>query len=379
MMEQALQSLTNNLMPWVIGGYVLFVYTEANSFIKNNYSLKKNSKIENVTTASLPPNIIRHNSSLNEEELLKKQIGEYALEFFNKMSQILPEEDQILLINNLNNLNEKSYKVKDAEKVSDIFRNIKVINFINIFRNHGLLAGAYIPDDNSIQYIKGSNSKRVLFHELFHLSSAFPVVQDETRYSGFVQVKNGKIIGESLNEGFTELLNMTYFFGPYKQVSSYKYSTQIADGIRSIVGKENMEHYYFNANLKGLVDHLKDYSSEEEVNAFITKTDIVHNYILRRNLNQSSLNTICDIARDVNDFILKTAVSKSIEEQRKNGKIPYYGVIAEETRECFNKLPHEITYGFKNYKIIDDNAIEKAYKEVQENIGYESNRRSHRS
>ncbi len=379
MIEQFLQLFTNNLIPCVVGSSVLVLCTEVNSFIKNNYSLKKNSKIENVTTALLPPNIIRHNSSLNEEELLKKQIGEYALEFFNKMSQILPEEDQILLINNLNNLNEKSYDGKDIEKLSDIFRNIKVINFINIIKNQPLLSGVYFAEDNSIQYKKGSNSKKALFHELFHLSSSFPVVQNETQYVGFGQIKNGIKIGESLNEGFTELLNMTYFFGPYKQALSYKYSTQIADGIRFIVGKENMEHYYFNANLKGLVDHLKEYSSEEEVNAFITKTDIVHNYILRKNLNQSSLNTICDLARDVNDFILKTAVSKSIEEQRENGKIPFYGVIAEETRECFNKLPHEITYGLNNYKIIDDNAIEKAYKEVNANIGYETNRRSHRS
>ena len=48
-------------------------------------------------------------------------------------------------------------------------------------------------------------------------------------------------------------------------------SKEIAETLETIIGKENTQLFYFNANLNGLVEYLKKYAPEDEIYKFINK------------------------------------------------------------------------------------------------------------
>ena len=122
--------------------------------------------------------------------------------------------------------------------------------------------------------------KSAVMHEIFHLASS--VVSKNCIYSGFQQWnrKSGIIIGIGLNEGYTNLLDKRYF-GDYVPEKSkdleytYMISTSIAALLENFVGQENMERWYFTADLDSLVDYLSKYISRDECVTFLLAMDNV--------------------------------------------------------------------------------------------------------
>lgn len=133
------------------------------------------------------------------------------------------------------------------------------------------MAGYYLILKNKITISR--NSKKHLFHELFHVATTFR--KKDTIYCGFNQFNSDFEIGTGINEGYTNLL-VEHYFG--LKNNSYKNEVDLARRVEDIVGRENMKQYYFKADLQGLIDELSKYSSLDNALKLIQTIDYI-NYI----------------------------------------------------------------------------------------------------
>lgn len=191
----------------------------------------------------------------------KYHLNEYL--GFKNYDQIVLEFESILRENFGSHCDISSFyrNIKDlviTEEKSTIITTIKRL----LGRNN---EGCYYPESNEIALMSDNNGRDVAFHELLHLASS-KVTPEDIIFTGFCQGKDlGEIItGECINEGYTEYLNCKYFI----QRDSIYYDDDkiIARGIEDIIGSSKMEELYFNSDLKGLINELSKYCSEQVVN-----------------------------------------------------------------------------------------------------------------
>lgn len=164
-------------------------------------------------------------------------------EFHSRFIEVFPKEYLALFNNNIKSLRIIDYKLKLMDKVK-----------YSIFNQPN---GAYDAYTNDIELLKKPKNdiefKRIISHELLHLSSSTHLA-----FSGFSQEvitkKGTTIIGNGINEGYTEYLNKTYF----NNTDNYSYHDQVqfAAMIENIVGKEFMMDCYFNKGLSPLIKKL---------------------------------------------------------------------------------------------------------------------------
>ncbi len=105
--------------------------------------------------------------------------------------------------------------------------------------------------------------RETIFHELLHMASTRRIRDGFTGdyVTGFELRSN---FGKSLNEGYTEYLREKYFGkGNYTELPDWR--VVIAKGIEYIVGEKEMEKYFFNADLPGLMAALRKYASQEDL------------------------------------------------------------------------------------------------------------------
>ena len=172
-------------------------------------------------------------------------------------------------------------KMKDRD-LSKFYHNLKEATFTPITKEQRTIkyAGAeYNIYTNEIEYIK-ERLKKGIMHELTHM---FTRCKDEDRiYVGFMQVrKDGYGIGVGLNEGYTCIFDERYFmdYDSHKidEINriypTTKYITLILD---YLIGKDQMEEYFENADLYGLAKELSIYSSPKKTYNFITRLDKLH-------------------------------------------------------------------------------------------------------
>ena len=159
-----------------------------------------------------------------------------------------------------------------------------------------------------IRLMRGKYIKNI-YHELSHLSSYFK--KGDIAYHGFRQMdtNTGYSIGVGINEGFTEVINRTYF---EKDSHSYEVAYTIAERHSKIIGLEKMETLYFNADLKGLVDEImKCGVSKEEVYKFIINLDLYYkiDHEYKKN-NKFAINALVKCEYELNKFLIKLYVNK---------------------------------------------------------------------
>ena len=127
----------------------------------------------------------------------------------------------------------------------------------------------------------------------------------EIEYSGFHQfsLKSGLFnLGEGINEGYTELLRHRYFITENDGFESYTYEIDTADKIEKITGKEKMESLYLNADLPGLIQELKQFSSEEAIIKFISDVDFIFKNLDEKNSNYLKKEQLLTNWRGLIDF-----------------------------------------------------------------------------
>ena len=311
--------------------------------VKSNYRLRKDFKIQNTMTADLPEDVIRKFDDLDEQEILKKQFGNIIINFVKTIKEKIPEVNMSILINNLNTL-------------EVIVNDIKCNNARSV-------AGQYNPLDNTIELSK-ENSEMVIYHELFHAITAIFKESKDVVYCGFRQTKadGSQIIGESLNEGYTQYLNEKYFGYNKSFESAYDYEIAIAKTLERIVGKDLMQSLYFNADLNGLVSHLKKYASEEDIYRFIDTLDLLKEHRHDSYLVASSKDLMLKGFKFINYFLITTSFRKVImdnKERQLSGE-----AILKMTMPFLTTIPESVELKRKTYNISSDELIKNALELV---------------
>ena len=221
------------------------------------------------------------------------------MNFANTVKENIPEINLAIFLNNLNTLG----------------TSIKSFGVSNRIFNRST-AGQYDPKKNAIELSKDTYNLTIN-HELFHASTT--IIDKSTRmiYCGFQQISNKNTqIGEGLNEGYTQYLAEKYFGNNNSLITAYVYEKRIAETLEIIVGKEQMQLFYFNANLSGLVEYLKKYAPEDEIYKFINTLDFLHEHMGDKYLIPSSKEIIKNGFEFINSFLLKTALRKNIIDNR---------------------------------------------------------------
>lgn len=234
--------------------------------IYRTYKVHSDFKVKSDIKVKLPPNLTKIQLSEMEKVELREQGNQHVEHFLSVMLEKMPQENLILLRNNITNL-----KVVKS-------------NFMMILGS-ALTAksavGVYAPRLNRIflysfdRTYKGSTA---VYHELMHMASSYYDEELKNIYAGFRQTN----IGDSLNEGYTQLLTERYFNNEIKGAklsSGYQLCRNITGLLEKIVGQEKMENLYFNANLKGLIKELAINDEVNNVIEFIQSFDYVLNNI----------------------------------------------------------------------------------------------------
>ena len=135
------------------------------------------------------------------------------------------------------------------------------------------MAGMYDIQKNTIRY----TLKSTIGHEFLHMASSYYDAATKTEYCGFFQTKGFDTIGEGLNEGYTELLASRIYEKNHK-VGAYKKEVGVTRLLELFFDNpKEMEDYYFNHNLPGLIHHMEQYAPREEIIKLIHEIDEMHN------------------------------------------------------------------------------------------------------
>ena len=270
------------------------IYYTAGKPIKTNYKLKKDFKLKGVKTSVLPTEVLRKVDDIDEAKILEQQFSPSIIEFINTIKQNIPNSDLTLFYNNFNN-------IKTSVK------NFKISNLL--FDEH--IGAQWLPEENTIE-LSEDNYRTTIDHELFHASTTYIDPKSHIIFCGFQQIKNiNNQIGEGLNEGYTQYLAEKYF-SSHPLLKAYSYEKKIAEAVELIVGQEKMQSLYFNANLKGLIDALKQYNTEENIYNFITTLDFLNKHSRDKHLTPNSNKIILNNLEYINSFLIKTYMQKLI-------------------------------------------------------------------
>ncbi|MBO5475829.1 MAG: hypothetical protein J5982_04950 [Bacilli bacterium] len=170
--------------------------------------------------------------------------------------------------------------LKDSSfNLSTFYNNSKTVKYIednNIDKGIFFSTGAeYELLGNKLRY-KKSTCHLLIFHELFHMAST--KIGNKIIYTGFSQLdpKNNLAFGFGINEAYTSILDERYFGSKEKQefyVGVYQISRSITSLLEELVGQENMEKWYSEADLPSLIKCLSRYFGLSSAIRFIDCVD----------------------------------------------------------------------------------------------------------
>lgn len=287
---------------------------------RNNkkYLIKNNINIYPINEVKIPKEIIKQYDEVNNKLLYKKEIGPLLTDFIETLKKEMPEEYLLLLVNNMNTL---KILFKDFT-LSKIFLNDKT-------------NGQYDIEKNTIEISK-RNYKLTIIHELFHMASSMFDKENNTIFCGFFQLTPNIKIGEGLNEGYTQYLTEKYFSDKHSLLDAYSYEKTIAGILELIVGKNNMENFYFHANLKGLIDFLSQYIDKNEINNFFIYLDYINLIKDKNKLSYEEYYNLSYTFKKCNKFLAKLFINKFI---RENNDIKDEETLISILSNFLNMLP----------------------------------------
>ncbi len=258
---------------------------------KKAYSLHRDYKPKDISMVVMPPELINNHVNFDADKIAATQFKDSISKFAEVMIKNFSPKDLVAFYNNINNL-----KVSAKKSINEM--------------------GVYRGDLNRIIINPNNASNNTTFHELFHMSSS--IYKDHVIYYGFSQCQtkpNIIKIGIGLNEGYTELLTKRYFGDDNgKARNPYIYQTVISSLIEEIVGKEKMESLYLNANLRGLIDEMKQYISEDEIMKFISSMDFITSYMYDKKIGSSKNDMINNSLKAISRFLIICYSKKIIQD-----------------------------------------------------------------
>ncbi len=203
--------------------------------------------------------IIFKTPSLENEEC---DVTDY-LKFKNNYNEIIKEFSTIMDNNYPQYKEQFNRNIKTLEIEEEVY---SLFEQILKEAHDDISEGLYDSTDNKItletnySHVNDETLKSALMHELLHMAS-----RKNEMFSGFRQEvidKQGKhhFIGSMLDEGYTEKLNENEF-SKSDGKTAYSDIFPIVTGLQRIVGKDNMDKLYFNADLYSLIKYINYYEN----------------------------------------------------------------------------------------------------------------------
>lgn len=225
-----------------------------------------------------------------------------VLEFQNKFKEVFPEEYLASFNFNIKTTDIIDYKLNVMKKIMSFFKTQPL--------------GSFDAYNNTIEILKKPENelefKKIINHELLHLSSA-----SNMAFCGFSQeviTKKGSVmIGNGINEGYTEYLNKTYFTDTKKY--SYHDQVQFASMIENIVGKDFMIDCYFDKGLSPLIKRLGEKIGD---NGKAIDLILSMDYVLGKNNFLFNKSKYIDVRFQLANFYIK-----ELEDRYNSGTINY--------------------------------------------------------
>ena len=233
---------------------------------KSKFKDNDKPKYKISTRNKIVSKILKNTPKFPKEEIDVKdylvfdEYNDLIEEFYNILKDNFPEEACNSFKKNIKDLNVKRIKRTLKQRLRERKQGFRV-------------GGLYYGDTNEIEIIKDKKAddfykKTVIFHELVHMASA-----KNKDYMGFFQMQQLDtdkylISGRMLNEGYTELITEEYFVKDFAP-GVYDHEVALAAGIERIIGKEVMQKYYFDADLKGLINEINKYEEDYDAIMFI--------------------------------------------------------------------------------------------------------------
>lgn len=169
------------------------------------------------------------------------------------------------------------------------------------------IAGEYLVKENEIHLYVNRGQRTTLTHELLHLSSSYVNQKREHYQIGFYQENPTLVLGDALNEGYTEYLTNKLFHLGYNS-SDYLYESIIAMLVEEVLGEQKMQKLYFTGDLYNLINNLCQYTTIDNIKKFLFLTDYVLNNRYKITREKASIESISYI----NQFLLEVYTNKLI-------------------------------------------------------------------
>ena len=266
------------------------------------YELKKGRLVKTPKRIKLPPHIVQKARAMSSGELYDVVENESVVLFHDRLNQTLSAEQRIIMNNNLRGL-----EIRETLKTR--FQKLLLENGIDPFvKKTNVKSGSYRASSNSI-IIRDARSKSTIFHELMHMAST--VKTDEIAYVGFKQRMNGEMIGQGINEGYTQHLTEK-FFPEYKSTTtiSYPFETHFAGLVEEIVTEDTMIDMFFRADLRDLIIELSKYSTIKDAGNFIRQMDVLNKYKYTELRFVDVQPELQEIIYELNEFLVNTYKNK---------------------------------------------------------------------
>lgn len=247
------------------------------AIVQIDYRLPKYKKVK------MPPELVLESSAFEINEKIKKEDKGMILNFVNTLYSEFPIECLILLCNNL-----KTLKIRDTNNKNRFFKSF--------------VTGTYDVKKNEVE-LRDCSFGSPMYHELFHLSSS--VIQNKIRFSGFSQDS----LGNGINEGYTQLLTERYFPNDTDVNTVYPIQKRIMQAIEMIIGQKTMGQLYLQANLKGFIENMKSYASEEAIMKFVSDVDFISDYLINPKVVPFKKNLLHKAFNSISEFLIKVIVN----------------------------------------------------------------------
>lgn len=250
------------------------------------------------------------------------------------------------------------------ENMNIFKKNIKYLDIEEKLHLFGTYGG-YDMKNNKIYLLSKIYNEGNFYHELLHMSSNIYDKEKDIVYSGLSYNSKKLILGDGLNEGYTELLNRR-FFGYDKEDHSYECQIVLSRLVEKIAGDDIMARLYFNADLNTLMKILQIYNSKMPVVKFIKyidKTIESPSFIVRK--YKEDFNT--DYFKYITSYLITTYTNKMYLSYLKGNitEDEYLRYIDYYINSVFDiiDLKEEIRPRFKTWCV--EKTIEDSYKNAK--------------
>lgn len=278
------------------------------------------------------------------------------------------------LFNHKNDILTKNFKLSSDQFIKIMQQNFFKDLLENMYSNLNNIKiekvtlndcfGKYNIKENKITLSEENFDYNNIYHELFHMATRFKHLN---MYNCGFYFYSGKVeLGRAINEGYTEIMCNRYF-GTNISESNYINEIKICKKIEKLIGKSKLEELYLKADLKGLINEMKQYLDVHEVVKILMDLDKI--------LYLEESNTNPDVRLEIEDTLLDIEIALLSLELKKNNEfkddITYYKRVSKKSENNIGKSLFRVCLETLKSKY-EENNNHSFQSEIEKIFGYET-------